>query len=226
MNNLLKILLIILIFSACQNQEIPKENLSKDDINTERTEIDNNSIESNNTNEIEFENQHLIGKNDLSELEYLISFIPKEYKVLDFEYGDLNLDDLTNDVVLIAHNPNAELNKEDQKRLLFLFMRNSEGKLILEKRNDNVVLCSNCGGVIGDPYQDIVIKNGYFSIEHYGGSAMRWTDIITFKYNKGERNWFLHKKGGEHFHMSNPKETKEKIKTKKDFGTILFENYK
>ncbi len=177
--------------------------------------------------EVETENHHLLEKEDLRELEYLMEFIPENHLVLDYEYGDLNHDELKNDVILIAYNPEEKI-KEDNEfpRPLFILIRNSEGKLIPAGRNDAVTLCSHCGGVMGDPYQDIAIKNGYFSIEHYGGSSWRWTEIITFKYDGEAKNWFLHKKGGVSFHASEPEKSKETVKTKKDFGTISFADYK
>ncbi len=174
----------------------------------------------------ETENPRLIEKEDLSELPYLTTFLPKDHLVLDYHYGDLNKDELKKDVILIAHNPKAEAENEDEvKRPLFILTRTTDGKLKKESRNDNVVLCSSCGGVMGDPYQDIAIKNGYFSIEHYGGSSWRWTEIVTFKYNAEKTDWFLHKKGGEEFHSSKPDESKETVKTVKDFGLVSFETY-
>lgn len=41
-----------------------------------------------------------------------------------------------------------------------------------------------------NPYSGLTIKNGYFSVEHYAGSAWRWTRIPTFKYSKAENDWF------------------------------------
>ncbi len=177
--------------------------------------------------EVERENPYLIEKKDLSELEYLMSFIPDNHLVLDYEYGDLNKDGLKKDVILIAYQPDLERNREDDvKRPLFILTRTSDGKLKKEARNDNVALCSTCGGVMGDPYQDIAIKNGYFSIEHYGGSSWRWTRIITFKYDEGGKGWLLHKDGGLEYHASNPDDSKETVKTSKDFGIVPFGDYK
>jgi hypothetical protein len=72
---------------------------------------------------------------------------------------------------------------------------------------------------------DIVIKNGYFSVEHYGGSAWRWTRIITYKYSKEENNWFLYKDGGESFNAGDPEKVEKTVRTTKDFGKVLFKDF-
>jgi hypothetical protein len=71
-----------------------------------------------------------------------------------------------------------------------------------------------------------VIKNGYFSIEHYGGSAERWTRTITFKYSTTDSSWYLHKDGHESFSAvdENAKKT-TKIYTVKDFGKVKFTDF-
>ena len=47
---------------------------------------------------------------------------------------------------------------------LFVLACTSTGKFKLIARNDSVVLCKSCGGILGDPYQGIAIKNGYSSL--------------------------------------------------------------
>ena len=72
----------------------------------------------------------------------------------------------------------------------------------------------------------MVIKNGYFSVEHYGGSNWRWTDIATFKYDKKQNEWFLSRLGGDSFHTTNPEKITSTIKTSKQFGVVEFEKFK
>jgi hypothetical protein len=87
------------------------------------------------------------------------------------------------------------------------------------------VLCVDCGGVMGDPFMQVVIKNGYFSIEHYGGSGWRWTRTITFKYSPADSYWYLHKDGNSSFHSADPDKVTTKIKTIKDFGKLPFDKF-
>ena len=117
------------------------------------------------------------------------------------------------------------MDDKQELRPLILLVGNSKNELTKVGQNDTTVLCYDCGGAMGDPYTGITIKNGYFSVEHYGGSSWRWTTIITYKYSKKEKNWFLHKKGGVSFHASTPNNIEEKVKTKKDFGVVKFEDF-
>jgi hypothetical protein len=162
--------------------------------------------------------------------EVLLEFIPKGYVAKDWATGDLNRDE-EDDVVLVVEKEKAERSPDDgpdlneDPRPVILLTRSKGGELKLAARNDNLVLCSGCGGVMGDPFTGISIKNGYFSLEHYGGSGWRWTRIITFKYAEQDKNWYLHKDGGDNYHASDPDKVETKVLTKKDFGTVKFEDY-
>ncbi|UOQ71963.1 hypothetical protein [Hymenobacter cellulosilyticus] len=79
--------------------------------------------------------------------------------------------------------------------------------------------------MMGDPFQGIAIKNGYFSLEYYGGSAWRWTHITTFKYDPARRTWFLHREGGESFHATDPDKVESYGRTIRDFGRVAFADY-
>jgi hypothetical protein len=101
---------------------------------------------------------------------------PLGYEILDTATGDLNRDKYR-DLLVILKLSNEEENSESSRPLL-IYIGQKNGELKLVAYNDNVVLCRNCGGIYGDPYSGMVIKRGYFSIEHYGGSNFRWTRTV------------------------------------------------
>jgi len=146
------------------------------------------------------------------------------YEILDTVTGDLNRDKYRD--LLVVLKLSIEENNSEATRPLLIYLGQKSGVLKLIARNDNVVLCRNCGGIYGDPYSRMVIKNGYFTIEHYGGSNWRWTRYITFKYSSKDSKWYLHKDGGDSYHISDPNTVKTEVKTTKDFGTIEFDNFK
>jgi hypothetical protein len=158
----------------------------------------------------------------------LANFVPPKYSVLAAVAGDLNQDKRIDYLLVLKQDGEDTLsinNESPTRRPLLIILANENRGYQLARRNDNVVYCYECGGVMGDPFTGIVIKDGFFSIEHYGGSAWRWTRIVTFKFSKKENDWFLHQDGSESFHVSEPNRIETRIKTIKDFGRIQFDDY-
>lgn len=156
----------------------------------------------------------------------LAPFIPAGYKLLDATSGDLNLDALPDKVLVLQRiDTDTTMAGDTLNRPLLLLIGEPNRRYRLAARNDRAVMCSSCGGMMGDPYQGITIKKGFFSVEHYGGSGWRWTHISTFKYAPTDRQWYLHREGGEHFHAAEPEKSETSIETVKDFGRIAFPNY-
>lgn len=155
-------------------------------------------------------------------------FFSDDYSVLDSVSGNLNLDK-HNDLILILKKKNEEKTSDvidnPEKRPLLILIGKDNGGYELAAKSNSTVYCFDCGGMMGDPYQGITIKNGYFSVEHYGGSAWRWSRIVTYKYYKADNHWFLHRDGGESFHASEPEKSESNMRTKKDFGKVKFEDF-
>ncbi|MEZ5017900.1 MAG: hypothetical protein R2800_12655 [Flavipsychrobacter sp.] len=110
-------------------------------------------------------------------------FVPKGYTLYNAYKGDLNRDDYEDAIIILEplNNPDDMTN-----RAVALLVGDAEGKLSQVAYCANAVLCKECGGTFGDPFSDVVIKNGYFTLEHYGGSSYRWTHDPTFKYNAAD----------------------------------------
>ena len=52
--------------------------------------------------------------------------------------------------------------------------------------SDEVVLCKSCGGIFGDPYNGIELKANILKVSNYGGSAWRWSENYTFRFQDYE----------------------------------------
>jgi hypothetical protein len=155
-------------------------------------------------------------------------FIPKGYSILDTATGNLNLDAYPDMLLALkkdGEEKTSDVTEHPEQRPLLILLGQPDHTFALAARSDNSIYCVDCGGVMGDPYQSLVIKKGFFSVEHYGGSSWRWTRIVTFKYNAAEKKWYLFKDGGDSFHASEPEKVKRTIKTAKDFGKIPFEKF-
>lgn len=142
--------------------------------------------------------------------------------ILDQVDGDLNLDGLLDKVIVLRQKREIT---DEEKRPILLLIKQKDRSFKMAAENDNIILSAGDGGIHGDPYHGISIKNGFFSVEHFGGSGWRWNQVITFKYDSRLNNWCLYKTGNEYWHYSDNKKVKGGYKTQKDFGIVLFADY-
>lgn len=169
--------------------------------------------------------------------EKLKSFIPKGYNVITQTKGDLNLDKIA-DYILVLRKVSEETTSnmdggKPDKRPLLILLGQSDQSYKLAYKNDKAVYCIDCGGVFGDPFTGISIKNGYFSIEHGISGGTHWEDITTFKYNKIKNNWYLYKDNYISYKFNDSQDENadalildsEKLQTVKDFGEISFQKF-
>lgn len=56
---------------------------------------------------------------------------------------------------------------------------------ILAQSNE-IVLCYFCGGVLGDPFQNIEFTEAKLFVYHYGGSSLRWSKAIIIESIRGK----------------------------------------
>jgi len=150
-------------------------------------------------------------------------FVEKGTEAIALEKGDLNGDG-REDFILVLEKQNPTTDKDgfpsDQRPLLIL-LRGADGKLALAKRNERIVMCSQCGGVFGDPFEGVIVGRNTFSVEHYGGSSDRWKYSYKFNYSRTDKTWQLVRVEEINYHTSNPEHMKTKIYTPpKDFGKI------
>lgn len=154
--------------------------------------------------------------------------LPAGYQVLEAAQGDLNRDALP-DWLVVLHRPDEKQTSDvidhPTKRPLLLFVADAGGTYKLAARSDNAVYCVDCGGMMGDPFVGLTIKRGYFTVEHYGGSAQRWTRFVTFRYDAATRTWLLHRDGSERFHALDPEHGSSTATTAKNFGRVLFTQF-
>lgn len=120
-------------------------------------------------------------------------FVPEGYTLHKKFEGMLNADDKKDAILIIA----KKGMDDSADRPMLLLISNEAGNYEQVARNDKAILCAGCGGMLGDPFQQIAIKDGYFTIEHFGGSADRWARYSTFKYDTAKKDWLWHKDATE-----------------------------
>jgi len=121
----------------------------------------------------------------------IIDFIPAGYDTLATANGDLNKDKLS-DCVMVLKSKQEEtfdpsINDSDSlpSRLLIILLKSDKGYRLAGK-TDKLIMCNQCGGIFGDPFAGIEIVNGILTVNHYGGSAWRWSYTHKFRYQQND----------------------------------------
>ena len=161
-------------------------------------------------------------------------FVETGTKAIALEAADLNGDG-RKDFVLVLERENPSKDENDfpvNQRPLLILVRGEDGKLAAAKRNERVVMCSQCGGVFGDPFEGVTAARNTFTVMFYGGSNWRWAYSYKFNYSRHDKTWQLVRTEETEFHTSAPDKMKTRVFTPpKDFGKIDIadfdpENYK
>lgn len=144
----------------------------------------------------------------------LLPFIPESFVLKDTLQGDLNRDG-RKDLLLLVED------EVQGNRILKLLLADEQGKYQEALANATAVYCKTCHDL--DTYQGIKVKDGEFSIEHFGGPEQRWARTTTFRYIPSVKDWYLTEDALVH---SGPDQTVEaKILTPKDFGEVKLSEF-
>jgi len=153
-----------------------------------------------------------------------MDFTPDGYVLYQTYKGDLNRDEFE-DMVAVFNA--VDSNDEMINRAVMLLTADKDGKLTMAALNKEGAYCPDCGGAMGDPLASVVIKNGYFTIEHFGGSRERWTDDPTFKYSTKDGKWYLHRRSKIVYDALDPENgSTETMLSTRDFGVVNFEDFR
>lgn len=131
-------------------------------------------------------------------------FIERGSCVLDLQSSDLNGDGLK-DYILVLERSKFQKDQDGDpigQRPLLIILGKPNGEVHLAKRNDRIVYCSTCGGMLGDPFIGVSAGKKTFTVEHYGGSAWRWSNKATFNYSRRDRTWQLVRVEHETFNVN------------------------
>ncbi len=127
---------------------------------------------------------------------------PNNWTVIETTTGDLNGDG-SDDVAVIYESDkitdeartygdnNSEIIKETQKpRILAIYFKDKvTGSYRLSTQNNDFILRSEEGGKLGDPLNQIGIKDQQLYLRFQGGAEWRWEMGYTFKFEN--KDWFL-----------------------------------
>ena len=146
------------------------------------------------------------------------------WKVFKVYEGNLDKNRWVDLVVVLQ---NETLPKENEftgvpRRLVIL-----KGKFFnrykLLSQSDSALLCRECGGLFGDPFDSVEISPMSIILGHYGGSNWRWGRVDKYEYD-GERFLLVETKDFS-YHTSIEGSATSTTKTPKDFGVIYLEDF-
>ncbi len=144
--------------------------------------------------------------------------LPASQALLAWAAADLNRDGRP-DAILVSEAKAA--GEDDGPRLLQVLLRQPDGKLKVAVRSERAVMCRQCGGVFGDPFEGIQTQAGGFSLLHYGGSNWRWREDFRFAWSRRDQTWQLVAVDSLSYHTSDPdKQSQKHARPPRDFGLI------
>uniref|UniRef100_UPI004047854C hypothetical protein n=1 Tax=Mariniflexile sp. TaxID=1979402 RepID=UPI004047854C len=107
---------------------------------------------------------------------------PKGYEVLTQKSGDLDKDGI--DEKIVVHNTTDSTEFGNVREIQILKWSDGNWKKWITSRN--AILKSEEGGMMGDPFGEVEIKNGVLLISHYGGSSWKWSYTGKYRFQKDE----------------------------------------
>ena len=109
--------------------------------------------------------------------------IPVSYSVLDTVSGDLDHDSINE--LVVAYNMGPENPVEGVSRELIIY-KLENNKWIEWKKSGNALYGSRDGGMMGDPYEQMEIKDGILLISQNGGSSWKWGFTDKYRFQEGD----------------------------------------
>lgn len=102
---------------------------------------------------------------------------PSGYRILDQKEGDLNNDGIEEKVIVFDTNDSTEVGTI---RDIHVYKK-SGGNWQLWTSSKNAIGKSEDGGMMGDPFENIEIRNGILLINQSGGSSWKWFKTDKYK---------------------------------------------
>lgn len=110
--------------------------------------------------------------------------IPSQYTLVDSVAGDLDNDGINELAVAYNTKPSKEEFEGVPRELIIYKMKG--GSWTAWKKSLQALYGSRDGGMMGDPFGEMDIKNGVLSISHNGGSSWKWDHTDKYRYQQGE----------------------------------------
>ncbi|MBE8715163.1 hypothetical protein [Sphingobacterium hungaricum] len=109
--------------------------------------------------------------------------VPENYSIIQSAKGDLDKDGQDELVVAYETKINRQT-EESTPRELIIYKLVDKQWTILEK-SKNALYGNRDGGMMGDPFGQLAIKDGILLIDQNGGSSWKWGHTDKYRYQNG-----------------------------------------
>jgi hypothetical protein len=141
--------------------------------------------------------------------------------------ADVNGDSTADYVVAVQLDRDPENDAVDDNDRELVVITKKGGTYAIAAESQKTMLCSRCGGVMGDPFEAIDAGRKWFSVYHSGGSRNRWSSMFKFGYSRRDKNWQLIEVQNSSLDTYDESDsgTTTIHKPPKDYGLITFEEF-
>lgn len=109
--------------------------------------------------------------------------LPAQYNSIAEVYGDLNKDGV--DEKVVVYNVREQKDAMDEVDRELVIFRKAAGAWTIWQRSLKAVGNSRAGGMMGDPFQQVEVKNGVLLITEAGGSSWKWGHTDKYRFQNG-----------------------------------------
>ncbi|TPN82310.1 hypothetical protein [Aquimarina algicola] len=110
--------------------------------------------------------------------------VPQHYAIMVSVLGDLDNDD--NQELVVAYNTKEQTEIHENIPRELIIYKNIDQQWKLWKKSTQALYGSLEGGPMGDPFEDIHIKDGVLHISQSGGSSWKWAHTDKYRYQDDE----------------------------------------
>ena len=108
--------------------------------------------------------------------------LTEDYEIITEKLGDLDNDGIDEKVIVINTKDSTENGFIREIQILKL----SKNTWVEWKKSRNAILKSDEGGMMGDPFEGIEIKNNVLLISHFGGSSWKWGNVDKYRFQNNQ----------------------------------------
>lgn len=111
--------------------------------------------------------------------------VPGQCVLIDSVMGDLDKDGVSELAVAFNAHP-TDVNADENVPRVLVIHKMIKGEWMPWKISRSALMGSQEGGMMGDPFEGIEIKNGILIIYHFGGTSWKWSQTDKYRFQDGD----------------------------------------